>query len=203
MQRFDVSRATVRKALDALVDQGLVYRVQGRGTFIRGRQRKRAVISLGSLFRDAAALGRHLTNRVTQIERQTAGAALAGELGLEQGADVIYVEQLRLLDGIPLSFDMEWLPKRWGEAVVQEDLSVYSIIDLLEERCGLRLGEATYRIEAAAAEGRVASALKVRNGHPILQVERTDYSLDEVPILHHRWHSRTDNVHFSLQLKQQ
>jgi len=201
MERFSVSRTTVRKALDDLAVEGVLHRVQGQGTFVRSCREGRQILTMGSLVRDVAARGSKLVTRVMRIESRQADAELARCLELEPGEAVTYIERLRLVDEIPLSFDLAWLPAEAGLVIVQDDLTVYSITDLLEDRLRLRLGQASYTIEAAIAEGDIADALQVRTGFAILLVERTDCTLDQAPILHHRWHSRTDHVRFALQLR--
>ncbi len=200
MKRFDVSRTTIRKAVDDLVDEGLVHRVRGQGTFISGRHDMRELFTLCSLA-DVPPRGRPLEWRVLEINQVAVDDRVAGKLHLEPGHPVTYIERLRLEDEVPLEFGMAWLPSEVGQIIAQEDLSRYLVASLLEDKCGVRLGDAECTIGAANAEGSLAQVLQVRDGTAVLIMERTDYTVEGSPILFHTWHYRADRVGVVVELK--
>jgi GntR family transcriptional regulator len=200
MKRFGVSRTTVRKAVDDLVAEGLVHRVQGQGTFISGRHDERELFALCSLA-DVPPRDQPLEWRVLEIDQVAADDRVAAKLQLEPGQPVTYIERLRLDDDVPLEFGLAWLPSEVGQIIAQEDLSRYLVATLLEDKCGVRLGDAQCTIGAANAEGSLAQVLQVREGTAVLIMERTDYTLEGSPILFHTWHYRADRVGVVVELK--
>lgn len=200
MQRFGVSRTTVRKAIDGLVTEGLVHRVQGQGTFVSGRRDERELLALCSLA-DLQPRGRPLEWEVTRVDHMPADERVARKLHLEPGDPVTYIERLHLEKEVPLEFGMAWLPEEFGEVIVQEDLSLYLVASLLEDRCGVQLGDADCTITAVSAEGSLAQKLQVREGSAVLIMERTDYTVEGTAVLFHRWHMRADRIGFSVELK--
>jgi GntR family transcriptional regulator len=200
MQRFDVSRTTVRKAMDDLVLQGLVRRVQGQGTFIRARNEEREFAALCSLA-DMAPRSRPLTWEVIRAEHVEATPRVAEGLNIALGDPVTYIERLGFAEDIPQELGESWLPRDLGQRVVEGDLTLHLLVDLLEERCGVHLGDADCTIEAYEADGRLPQLLQVREGAALLVMERTDYAVDQRPVLYHRWYCRGDRLVFSVQLK--
>jgi GntR family transcriptional regulator len=200
MQRFGVSRTTVRKAVDGLVTEGLVHRVQGQGTFVSGRNDERELLTLCSLA-DVPPRGRPTEWRVIRIDQVAADERVARNLQLEPGTPVTYIERLHVDREVPIEFGMAWLPDEVGQTIVQEDLSLYLVAGLLEDRCGVRLGDADCTVGAVNAEGSLAQVLQVAEGTALLIMERTDYTVEEAPILFHRWYVRADRIGFAAKLR--
>ena len=106
----------------------------------------------------------------------------------------------RIADGTPLSFDETWLPKDIGEKIIENDLEAEPIFTLLEEKYGVALIEAEYRLEAIAADAAVAQALEVATGSPIFLIERTSYSDENRPVDYEKLYYRGDQIQFVTRL---
>lgn len=201
MRRFDVSRTTVRKAMDDLVVEGLIYRVQGQGTFVRGRQIERELTALTGFVEDMVALGYRPSAKVVKTDQVAADETVAKKLELVPGEKVTYIERVRLANDIPLSFDTTWLPNDIGQQIVQDDLSIYPIYSLLEDKYGVSLGHADYVIEATTAVDYIAQMLQIDDGSPAFRIERTAYTAEGVPIDYEMLYYRGDRIRFSMRLK--
>jgi GntR family phosphonate transport system transcriptional regulator len=108
-QRFGVNRHTVRAAIAALAHEGVLESQQGRGTYVRRRQR--LVYPIGERTRFAAGIGdqaRDTRSDMISTAKEPAGAWVAAALGLESGKEVIRIESLGKADGIPLSRSTSW-----------------------------------------------------------------------------------------------
>jgi len=200
MQRFDVSRTTVRKAMDDLVAQGLVRRVQGQGTFISARNAGKEFAALCSLA-DMTPRSRPLVWQLIRAEHMEASPKIAESLGIAEGDPVTYIERLGFAEDVPQELGESWLPRDLGRRVLEGDLTRYLLVHLLEERCGVYLGDADCTIEAYEADGRLPQLLQVREGAALLVMERTDFTVDQRPVLFHRWYCRGDRLVFSVYLK--
>lgn len=198
--RFGVSRTTVRAAIQALIERGLVEIRRGKGTYVTQPQIRQELTELSGFVEDMQAVGRHPTARLVSKQIEPAGQEVAEKLALITGAPVYRIERVRLADGIPISFDETYLPLEIGEQVVANDLEAEPIFSLLEQKYDLPLMEAEYQLEARAAEPRIAQHLRVAPQSPIFFIERTTYCAGPRPIDYERLYYRGDLVRFVTRL---
>jgi GntR family transcriptional regulator len=198
--RFEVSRITVRRAIQNLVRRGLVEIRRGKGTFVAEPKITQELTELSGFVEDMHALGRKPTARVIGKEVVTADTTVAGHLGLTKGERVVRIRRVRLADGVPLSFDETYLPLKIGKKIITNNLKVEPIFSLLERKYGVPLIEAEYKLEAVAAEGEVAAALRVKQGSPVFRIERTSYSTGNLPVDYEKLYYRGDLVRFVTRL---
>jgi len=198
--RFEVSRITVRRAIQNLVSRGLVEIRRGVGTFVAAPKITHELTELSGFVEDMHALGRKPTARVIDTEVVPADAAVASHLRLTKGQRVVKIRRVRLADRVPLSFDETYLPLEIGKKIITNNLKVEPIFSLLERKYGIPLIEAEYRLEAVAAETEVASALRVKQGSPVFRIERTSYTAGDRPVDYERLHYRGDLIRFVTRL---
>ena len=198
--RFEVSRITVRRAIQNLVGRGLVEIRRGKGTFVASPKITQELTELSGFVEDMYAVGRKPTARVIGKDVVTADATVASHLALTKGQRVVRIRRVRLADGVPLSFDETFLPLELGKKIVTNNLKVEPIFSLLERKYDVPLIEAEYKLEAVAAEVEVASALRVKQGSPIFRIERTSYSTRNRPVDYEKLYYRGDLVRFVTRL---
>ena len=198
--RFEVSRITVRRAIQNLVSRGLVEIRRGKGTFVTAPKITQELTELTGFVEDMHALGRKPAARVIGKDIVTANMTVAGQLALTKGARVVRIRRLRLADGIPLSFDETYLPLELGKKIMANNLKTEPIFSLLERKYDVPLVEAEYKLEAVIAEAEVAAALRVKPGSPIFLIERTSYSTDGRPVDYEKLYYRGDFVRFVTRL---
>jgi GntR family transcriptional regulator len=178
-REFGVSRNTVRDALAVLVAEGLVSRVQGVGTVVTGEQRyPHALSRLSGL---AEELREHgiVVNEVRAAGLATAPPLIAARLGQPE---VVYVERLRRLNGVPLSLDLTYLAREIGEAVLADDLAGTDVFTLIERHAGQPLSGGTLTVEATNADPHTAALLGVAPGAALLAAERLASLADGTPV---------------------
>ncbi|ADP18687.1 bacterial regulatory protein, GntR family protein 58 [Achromobacter xylosoxidans A8] len=203
IERFAVSRTTVRKAVENLVARGLVEIRRGKGTFVTEPKLTQALTALSGFVEDMDALGRQATARLLDKRPVPATADVARQLGVTRGAQVYRIERVRLADGVAMSFDETYLPLDIGVKVASNDLEAEPIFDLLELRYDLPLIEAEYQLEAVTADERVAQALGVAVGSPIFLIERTSYTEGQRPVDYEKLYYRGDLIRFTTRLSRQ
>jgi GntR family transcriptional regulator len=201
IERFAVSRTTIRTAIQHLASRGLVEVRRGKGTFVRSPKLTANLTELSGFVEDMEALGHRATARVIATQALAASADVAGHLALPTGAPVVRIERVRLANGVPLSFDETYLPRAIGEQIITNDLETQPIFSLLEQKYDIPLHEADYRLEAVAATERVAAVLAIAAGSPIFLIERTSYREGRQPIDYEKLHYRGDLVRFATTLK--
>lgn len=174
-----VSRSTVRQALSALADAGVVRRVPGRGggTFVRQNKLDRdlsQVVGVPALLRRQ---GMTAGSQIVSTGLAAADEATAAALELAPGDYVIDVVRIRLADGIPLSLEHVWLPAQRFAGLLDLPLGG-SLYELLQEHYGTVPGEALEHIEVVAAADDEASILGVERGASLLSITRTTKDAD-------------------------
>src|ERR1700748_3096863 len=200
IERFKVSRTTVRKAIQNLVERGLVEVRRGRGTFVAQPKITQELPELTGFVEDMQALGRTPTARLLDKRIVAADEAVAHQLALAPGTVVVRPRRVRLADGVAMSFDETYLPRDIGEKVADNDLEAEPVFALLEQKYDTPLIEAEYRLEAAAADLVAAEALQVPAGTPIFLIERRSYTTGNRPVDYERLHYRGDLIRFVTRL---
>ncbi|MFZ5672646.1 MAG: GntR family transcriptional regulator [Pseudomonadota bacterium] len=200
IERFSVSRTTVRKAIENLVGRGLVEIRRGKGTFVAQPRITQELTELTGFVEDMQALGYTPTARLLDKRLAPASPDVARQLAIPAGSLVMRIQRVRLADGVAMSFDETYLPREIGEQVISHDLEVEPIFSLLEDRYALPLIEAEYRLAAVAATAHVAQALAVEPGSAVFMIERTSYTEGHRPIDYEKLHYRGDAISFVTRL---
>jgi GntR family transcriptional regulator len=201
MARFNVSRTTVRQTIARLQKEGLISVHRGKGTFVAARKIEPELSALTGFVEDMQALGLSASARVLGVENEKPPARVAEALGVSNGELVTKVTRIRLADDVPVSFEFSYLPLELGRRVAEENLEISPIFTLFEEKYGIPLGEASYRIEASRASRPIAEALGVERGAPMLAIERTTYSAGGVPVDFEQMFYRGDRIRYTMRLK--
>lgn len=196
IERFGVSRTTVRKAIENLVARGLVEIRRGKGTFVAQPKITQELTELTGFVEDMQSLGHTPTAQLIDKQVVPAGTDVARQLAMPVGSLVMRIQRVRLADGIAVSFDETYLPREIGEKIVTHDLGAEPIFSLLEGKYDLPLTEAEYRLEAVTATPEVAQALSVDPGSAIFLIERTSYTTEHRPIDYEKLHYRGDVIRF-------
>ena len=180
-QLFKVSRMTVRQAVQALVNEGHLTRLRGVGTFVgTGKMDERFTPDMNFIDQWADG-GRPLVMTLRRLERMPCPPAYLGPLGLEPGAEVLYLERLRTSGGIPISIDHRCVVADHAEVFDAASVERCSLLDLLKKRVALDRG--VMRIEATAADPDVAEILQVLPNDPVLARHLVYFDADERPVM--------------------
>jgi len=123
-----------------------------------------------------------VSNEVRAFGPVRAPGPVARRLGLPDGADVVYVERLRRLNGLPLSLDLTYLAPDIGAELETADLVHQDIFRLIEEVSGRPLGRADITLEAVNADAHSATVLEVPRGAALLMLERLTTLADGRPV---------------------
>lgn len=178
---YRASRNTVRQALDLLRGEGLVSRQPGVGTVVVATKYPHGLDRLMGL---AETLHEHgpVSNEVRTVAPVTAPAPVAHRLRLAPHTEVLYVERLRRLGGVPLSLDLTYLPMRYGVELLGADLENNDIFRLLEQIAGQSLGRAEITLEAVNADAHSAAVLEAPRPAALLMAERLTHLADGDPV---------------------
>jgi DNA-binding GntR family transcriptional regulator len=169
---YHVARMTVRKALGRLVSEGFIVRRQGQRSIVKGTPKGIGILSIMST---TSALGHSdlSTHILRKQELRDWSETLSFPLEEEErAAGCIYFERLRLLDGVPVFFDITQLPNIRLPRFLEYDLENRSLFDSLRTQYQIVVTGGTQQLFAIRADKRLQDCLNVRAGHPILQLNR-------------------------------
>lgn len=170
--RLGLSRPTMRRAIEYLVQRGLLVRKRGVGTQVV-RQVIRRPLELTSLYDDLSSEGKRPATRVLSLETAPAPDAVAYALGLAEGSLVIALERLRFAEDEPLALMHNFIPQGLVELTAEalERTGLYQLM----RAAGVRLHLASQSIGARAATAAEAAALAERKGASVLTMRRTTF----------------------------
>ncbi|MER6949666.1 GntR family transcriptional regulator [Nonomuraea sp. NPDC000554] len=195
-----VSRATARRAIGDLVQEGLLVARQGSGTYTAPLAVAPELGARPAGFTETMArLGRRPTTQVLKARLQPAGADVAVPLGLREGQEVVFVERLRLLEGAPCVVESAHLPAELVPGILGEDLTG-SLYDLLRTKYGLTPASGRETIGAVNADYRLAELLRVPIAAALLATTRSTRTESGVALEYTIRHARGDFAVFSVEL---
>lgn len=189
-EQFGVGRVTVRRALEQLVDEGLIVRIAGRGTFPTVRREAGSSPAAPSQVRPTRLAGlmenivsASLSNTVKVLDWRVveASGVIAERLQLPAGAKVRKAVRRRCSREGPLSYIVTYVPEALARGISRQALASAPMLQLLEET-GLELGRATQTISARQADALVAKELDVAIGTALLSVRRLVHDSQDRPV---------------------
>lgn len=198
MRVYEVSRNSVREALDVLAAEGLVQRDQGRGTFVADSKLKLGLLRLTSFTEDMQE--RHLRPSSHLLKRsiEIPPAGIGELLQLLPDEPALYVERLRFADDIPMAINRSYFSLDVCPGLADEDLGSDSIYALIENKYHIHLIQAKQTIRAAHASKTEAELLNISPNLPVLIIEGVVFTQDEFPIEHLRSIYRSDRYEFAI-----
>lgn len=199
MLEHDVSRITVRKAIEELEQEGLVYKVQGKGTFVKGDHKKQDLISITSCTEDVKKQGMVPTRQVLYSEIIPADKKRQNRLQLSEGDRVFHMARIYYADGEPINHTTVYLPCKFFPGIESYDFSQYSLYGVLEEDYGVKITRAERTLEAVIAYEDICRHLHVHSGIPLILFNCVTYGEirgREYPIENFKCYYRSDRFKF-------
>ncbi|KTR41528.1 GntR family transcriptional regulator [Curtobacterium oceanosedimentum] len=171
-ERLGLSRPTIRRAIQDLVDKGLLVRRRGIGTqVVHGPVTRK--VELTSLYDDLAQGAQAPATTLLQRDDVPATDAVAEALGLAPGTTVAHIRRVRFAEDVPMAILENFLPPEFAD-ITDADLQAHGLYQLLRGR-GVTMRVAKQRIGARAVTDDEASLLEIEDGDPVLTMSRTAY----------------------------
>ncbi len=176
---YGVSRVTVRRALDALADSGMIERRAGSGTTVRAGAgaTKPVAMDFTTLMPQLVEMGQQTTARLLSFSYGAAPEFVASALRLPKGKQVQIATRVRSADGIPFSHLTTYVPATIAQNYSEDDLATTPLFKLLE-RSGVQIDQAHQSVSATSAGPDVAEALEVALGSALLSLKRVVRDVD-------------------------
>ncbi|MDQ3157787.1 MAG: GntR family transcriptional regulator [Actinomycetota bacterium] len=167
--RYDVSRATVRAAISALVNDGRLTTVPGKGTVVT-RPRVESNLHLASFTQDMRSRGLRPSTELLESRLEVADDPIAKALDLPPGEQVWVIERLRLADGEPMAHEISWYPESLFPDLGDEELTS-SLYAIFERQYGVIISVANQTVWTESA-GEHARLLEVPAEAPVMVFDR-------------------------------
>ncbi|RXT07025.1 GntR family transcriptional regulator [Ammoniphilus sp. CFH 90114] len=200
IEYYQVSRTTVREAINLLVQSGYLEKKQGRGTMVC---KPRLVENLNKLTGFAEEMERKElvpSAKLVHVDELPANHPVAEKLKISLEDSIILIKRVRLADGEPIAIETSYWPKSIGEHLLKEDLESVAFYKILEQH-GVQLLEADEEISAVAATKEDSFLLGVKEQEPLLQMERLTLDNNRNPIEFARTKYRSNRYTYHVHLK--
>jgi GntR family transcriptional regulator len=192
IDHYQVSRTTVRQVLDMLVSEGLIYRQQGRGSFVAQPTLEQGLTRIISFTDDMRNRGLEPGTRVIFAGLLPAPADIAESLQVPAGIDLVRLERLRMANAEQICIEESYLVHSLCPGILQYDFASKPLRETLEEKFGIRLVRAKQVIRAIQSSPEISQLLKIPHLSPLLFIERVSYSQHFTPVEFLRLYFRGD-----------
>ncbi len=182
MELFGTSRMTVRHAIDKMVDDGVLTRVVGRGTFVSSEKINVGLNILKGFSEEIEESGHVPGARLISKTKTTADESLAKMLHIDTGAPVLKVIRLRYVDNLEMALTVSFFPALRALDLEAVNFGAVSIYKELLDVLGLVVDKADETISAVSANGEQAKLLRVNKGAALLFLSRLSMTSRSVPI---------------------
>lgn len=193
-EQYDVSRPTVRQAVRSLAEMGLVVTEKGRGIRVVSRAFPSSLVASLSFSSYMRSQGLEPSSKLMYFGKHKPTGSAKAALQLAPREETIWLERLRLADGVPLVVELSQLPaKRFG-SLMERELGEASLYDILENEFGVYVASATSRVAAGVATPEEAALLQIPVGAPLLLSWFTAYDQNSTPIEFGKSKYRGDHI---------
>lgn len=200
-EQFQISRMTVRQAFTQLVNDGYLYRIQGKGTFVAERKPKieQALQGLTSFTEDMKARGMKPGSQLVQFEIIPATSLIANQLGIQEYGPVYEIKRIRLADNVPMALETNYISANFIKGLT-ENIVNQSLYSYIENQLDLRIDHASQVIESSVADELEAEYLNIQPGAPVMLIQRNTFLKDGTPVEFVKSTYRADRYKFMIQM---
>jgi len=182
VQRFHVSRNTARKAIEALQNEGIVSRIQGKGSFVRQPTVNYGLQNLKGFSEEISEKKFIPTAKVLSFKREHPQPFHAENLEISEEDWVYQLERIRYADREPIAYQVTYIPEKLCPGLLDYDFSTRSLYAVFEKEYGHVLSWQKTLVKPLVATQFLASILNVRVHTPLLYTESVTYLTDGTPI---------------------
>lgn len=172
---FNVSRITVRHALDNLASDGYISKIQGKGSYVAEKKASLQLNKLKGFSAEMRSLGKVPSTIVHRVAIEEVDEDVAIQLNISIKSKVYVIERIRCADGVKMSFEKMRIPFSFVPGVDKYDLTD-SFYNILREQYGIVPVKAIETLEAGLANNKIAKLLDIEVNSPILAMKRTSYN---------------------------
>lgn len=167
---FDVSRVTIRKAMQLLVDKDMLFRQRGSGTYVKTPKAQHNALQLSGFVEEVSAQGKNPSSKIITFELVECNELVADKLNIAAGEEVYSIRRLRMIDEEPEVLEHTFLP-----VALFPDLSIKAMrsskYDYIEKTKGLKIKLSRQSIRPEMLEKATANELNMDVSQPVIRVD--------------------------------
>jgi len=198
-EQFEISRMTVRQAINNLVNDGYLYRQKGRGTFVADKKLEQQLNGLTSFTEDMKARGLNPSSKLLSFEIIPADKKIASELHISLYAPVYEIKRIRLADDVPMALETVYMSANLIKGLTEEIINL-SLYQYVENYVKLKIDYATQTLESSIASELEVTHLAIPEHSPILFIQRHTFLIDGTPLEYVKSAYRADRYKFSIKI---
>ncbi|MED3760484.1 GntR family transcriptional regulator [Peribacillus frigoritolerans] len=198
-EQFEISRMTVRQAINNLVNDGYLYRQKGRGTFVADKKLEQQLNGLTSFTEDMKARGLNPSSKLLSFEIIPADKKIASELHISLYAPVYEIKRIRLADDVPMALETVYMSANLIKGLTEEIINL-SLYQYVENYVKLKIDYASQTLESSIASELEVTHLVIPKHSPILFIQRNTFLIDGTPLEYVKSAYRADRYKFTINI---
>ncbi len=197
---FKVSRITVRQALKALENDGLIFKKQGLGAFVREENPSPNLVQLTDFSEDMRRVGLTSSSTLISFGKVPSNEKVNPILEIPPDKSLMKLERIRYANGTPVAFDITWLPVSYGHLLLDQDLNTRTIYEILEDEYDIPIKAGRYSITASLAQPAIAQHLHLQQGAPLLEINRCSRTTGGKKVYFQTRYNNPEHISYEMEL---
>lgn len=198
-REYGISRMTVRSVITKLVQEGLLFRIPGKGTYVSEQKIIAKSLSYAGIREQLEQMGYEVSTKLLSATREPGSEKLCRIFGLPADTQFLKLLRLRFIKGVPLSIHTSYIPSQLCPGLENLDLVNIQLCHLLSSEYNLTRTRTQETLESVAASPEEASLLHIREGHPLLLLEDTIFGENGKPYEYAKVIFRGDRITITLE----
>lgn len=202
MQKYDVSRITVRKALDDLYNEGYINKIQGKGCYVKNILETLSLSKICGYTEEILRLGMEPSRKVLKSKINICFNKISNELLIPINSKVYELKRVYYADGNPLCLTTAYLPYKYFNGIEKYDFSNNSLYNIIENKYNYKITRSCLNIEAVTADKYISKYIDIKNGSPVLFFRSVTYgeiNNNEFPIEYFETYYLTNKICYILE----
>lgn len=175
-EKYNMSRTTVRQALDEIEKKGYIKRIQGKGTFIQDKKIGQGLNTFYSFSKEMEKKNKIVSNEVLDLIIDKFDDEIYKYLNLEKDKLICEITRVRKADNIPIIYEKTYIPYYMIEGIDINEIKQKSLYSILKEKFNIYIQYADEYFTPIVADELEAKYLNIKEKSPVLQVERISHT---------------------------
>ncbi len=182
-QALNINRGTLRNAIKSLIDEGLLIRIHGKGTFVASKKVEQPLAESLMTFSEGL-IQQNIAYTTTVLQQQIipADESLAALFRVSLDDPILWLQRVRHVENKPIIFFTNYVPTRHFPGIEQKDFANRRLFEVMEHDYGFKISWAHRYFEACVADAQVAAALGITEGSPVMYAKQITHSERDMPI---------------------